>query len=64
MKPTRTLPGIHILKDRNLLLFVDPTLRGGQGLRLQGGCELFGFGTGALTMDSADVFRGRSDSIP
>ena len=59
MKPTKTCPGFHILKkDLSILMFTDKMLHG-ETFQC-GPHEMFGFGAGALTVDAAAAFQGKT----
>ena len=58
VKPTKSLPGIMLLKDMKILLHSEEAMHGPSWKCPA--CELFGFGTGALTLDDTDLFKGRT----
>ena len=61
IKPTKTQPGVYIMKDMSVHLFADKSVHG-QKLEC-GPCELFGFGTGSLTTNEVSALKGCSAAI-
>ena len=53
MKPTRTQPGVMIMRNGKLLVFSDENLHGPNWT--VGPVELFGFGAGALLVEQTST---------
>ena len=62
MKPTRTQPGVMIMRNGKLVVFSDENLHGPNWT--VGPVELFGFGAGTLLVEQTSAAQGILPACP